>query len=51
VEAKFAEQLEELRRWHVITSGREERILELKHEVNVLLVQTGQPARYPSAET
>lgn len=49
-EAKLAEQLEELRRWHIATSGREERILSLKHEVNELLEQAGQLARYPSAE-
>jgi hypothetical protein len=32
-------------------SGREMRILDLKHEVNELLGQTGQPPRYPSAES
>lgn len=47
---KLAEQLDELRRWHAATSGREERILELKHEVNELLRKSGQPPRYPSAE-
>jgi PAS domain S-box-containing protein len=50
-EAKLAEQLVELRRWHNITSGREGRILDLKHEVNELLAKTGQPPRYPSAES
>lgn len=49
-QAHLAEQLEELRRWHTITSGREGRILELKHEVNELLAQSGQPPRYSSAE-
>jgi PAS domain S-box-containing protein len=50
VEADLAEQLEELRRWYETTQGREARILELKHEVNALLGQAGQPPRYPSAE-
>jgi len=48
-EACVAEQLEELRRWHHATLGREGRILELKAEVNELLARTGQPPRYPSA--
>lgn len=42
-------QLEELRRWHQATLGRESRILELKGEVNALLAQSGQCPRYPSA--
>lgn len=46
----FAEQIEELRRWHDVTLGRETRILELKHEVNELLHEAGRPVRYPSAE-
>jgi hypothetical protein len=44
-------QLDELQRWHTVTLGRENRILELKREVNDLLSQTGQPLRYPSAES
>lgn len=51
IEAKLTEQLEELRRWHDVTSGREGRILDLKHEVNDLLSQTGKHPRYPSAES
>lgn len=50
-ETRLAEQLEELRRWHDVTSGREGRILDLKHEVNELLGHIGQPLRYPSAES
>lgn len=50
-EAQLAEQLDELRRWHEITSDREIRILDIKHEVNELLVQAGQPPRYPSVES
>lgn len=48
-EARMAEQMDELRRWHEATLGREGRILELKREVNELLVQAGQPPRYLSA--
>lgn len=47
--ADLAEQVEELRRWHDATLGREMRILELKSEVNELLKQAGQPPRYSSA--
>ena len=45
-ELKLKEQLEELSRWHAATLGREERILELKAEINNLLVKNGQPPRY-----
>ncbi len=48
-EARIIEQLEELRRWHDATLGREGRILELKNEINPLLTRAGQPPRYPSA--
>ena len=48
-EAAIARQLEELRRWHQATLGREARILELKGEVNELLAASGKPPRYPSA--
>jgi len=48
-ESKVMDQLEELRRWHDITLGRESRILELKRQVNELLEKAGQPIRYPSA--
>lgn len=43
------EQLQELRRWHETTLGREFRILELKNEVNQLLTESGKPPRYESA--
>jgi PAS domain S-box-containing protein len=49
-EAKVKEQLEELRRWHQITMGREERILELKREVNALLSELGKPPLYGSVD-
>jgi PAS domain S-box-containing protein len=49
-EARLAEQLEELRRWHDAMIGRETRVLELKCEVNELLVREGKPPRYISAD-
>ena len=45
-ENALREQLEELQRWHDVTLGREGRVLELKAEVNALLIKAGQPARY-----
>jgi PAS domain S-box-containing protein len=48
-EARLTGQLEELRRWHEATLGREIRVLELKKEVNDLLALAGKPPRYPSA--
>jgi hypothetical protein len=50
-EARLVKQVEELRRWTAATEGREDRVLELKHEVNELLGNAGQPPRYPSAES
>jgi PAS domain S-box-containing protein len=47
---KIKEQIEELRRWHDVTLGREDRILDLKREVNGLLRAAGQAPRYASAE-
>ena len=47
---QLTEQLDELHRWYTATQGREGRILELKHEVNKLLVLTGLSPRSPSAE-
>lgn len=43
-------QLQELQRWYDTTLHREDRILELKREVNALLKSMNQPPRYPSAE-
>lgn len=48
-EEKIHQQLEELRRWHEATLGREERALELKREVNELLRRLNEPPRYASA--
>jgi PAS domain S-box-containing protein len=45
-EARLNEQIEELRRWHAVTLGRETRIIDLKNEVNELLIKAGKPPRY-----
>jgi PAS domain S-box-containing protein len=47
-ELKVQEQLDELRRWHANTLGREMRVIELKEEVNRALIQAGLPPRYQS---
>ena len=49
-EARLKDQLEELRRWQNIIIGRESRVIELKQEVNELLVRSGSPIRYTSFE-
>lgn len=49
-EEKILNQLNELQRWHTAMLDREERTLELKREVNKLLVADGKPFRYASAE-
>jgi PAS domain S-box-containing protein len=49
-ERQLTEQLDELRRWRQATLGREDRILQLKAEVNELLLQQGAPPRYAAAE-
>lgn len=41
-------QLAELKQWHEITLGREDRIGELKREVNELLKTQGKPIKYAS---
>ena len=40
--------INELRRWQHLTLGREGRVLELKREVNALLVRQGEAPRYSS---
>ena len=47
---KMAEQLHELKRWHEVMLDREDRVIELKREVNELLAQTGQQPQYQSIE-
>lgn len=46
VEKQVADQLDELRRWHKVTLGREMHIIELKNEVNDLLTESGKPPKY-----
>jgi DNA-binding NtrC family response regulator len=47
-EKKIRAQLDELIRWQNVMLSREERIQQLKDEVNELLVKQDQPARYRS---
>jgi PAS domain S-box-containing protein len=49
-EAEQARQLDELRRWQVVTLGREGRIAELKREVNGLAARLGMPLPYSTPE-
>ena len=49
-ERQMAQQLDELRRWQTVTLGREERIADLKRDLNALAARLGQPPPYPSAE-
>ena len=49
-EKKVMTQLEELRRWQYVMLEREERIQELKKEVNALCRLQGEEPRYPSQE-
>lgn len=42
-------QLDELRRWQAVMLDREDRILDLKREVNELLARLHEPPRYASA--
>lgn len=51
VEEQNREQLTMLRRWYAVMAHREERVLELKGEVNALLREQDKPIRYGSAET
>jgi PAS domain S-box-containing protein len=46
VEERIRQQMDELQRWHNVTLGREDRILELKLEVNQLLARLGEAPRY-----
>jgi PAS domain S-box-containing protein len=49
-ENRIAEQVKELRRWQDVMLGREDRVQELKREVNELCRRAGEPARYPSQQ-
>ncbi|MHB8521209.1 MAG: PAS domain-containing protein [Limisphaerales bacterium] len=41
-------QLEELRRWQAVMLHREDRVLELKRQINELHLRLGEPTRFPS---
>ncbi|MEX0322957.1 MAG: PAS domain-containing protein [Puniceicoccaceae bacterium] len=45
-ELELNRRMEELQRWHEVTLGREERIQELKDEVNELLNKMGEDEKY-----
>ncbi len=45
-EEKLYEQMSELQTFHRVTLGRENRIIELKHEVNKLLERIGEDRKY-----
>lgn len=47
-EEELKHQLSELQRWHDVTLDREQRVEELKGEVNQLLERLGEPSRYVS---
>ena len=53
VDSRLQAQFDELRRWQAAVLGREERIAELKAEVNTLQIRLGQTPRYerPAAHT
>ena len=48
MQRKLQSQLDELTRWQAVMLGREDRVQELKVEINALLAEHGQPPRYPS---
>jgi PAS domain S-box-containing protein len=48
MEDQLHQQLAELLRWQEVMLGREDRVQQLKSEVNNLLGRLGQPLRYPS---
>jgi PAS domain S-box-containing protein len=49
-EEQIKRQLDELQRWQDVMLGREDRVQELKREVNTLCRRLGEPVRYPSQE-
>ena len=49
-EERVKGQLEELQRWHDVMLDREDRVQELKREVNELCRRLGETTRYPSQD-
>jgi PAS domain S-box-containing protein len=47
-EKKIIKQLNELRSWQNAMFNRENRVLDLKNEINELLIELGKPVRYTS---
>jgi PAS domain S-box-containing protein len=45
-ETALQKKMNELQRFHALTVGRELTMIELKKEINALLVKTGQPEKY-----
>ena len=50
-EARIASQLDELQRWQAVMLDREDRVQELKREINELCRHSGTAIRYPSQAT
>lgn len=50
IERANRQQLDELKRWFALMTQREDRILDLKGEVNELLTELHRPARYESVK-
>ncbi len=50
IEMENAGQLDQLKRWYAVMAHREDRIMELKREVNALLRDEGKAIRYASVE-
>jgi len=50
MQLELQSRLNELTRWQGVILAREERVQELKMEVNQLLTERGEPIRYPSQE-
>ncbi|MFQ5753550.1 MAG: hypothetical protein ACE5HI_16290 [bacterium] len=50
-EEKIWQQHDELKRWHGLMLDREDRVQELKREVNDLRRRMGEPIRYPNQES
>lgn len=51
VEAQVRAQLDEILRWQDVMLGREDRVQELKREVNELCRRLGEPVRYASQDS
>jgi hypothetical protein len=43
------EQMDEMSRFNAVAVGRENRMIELKKEINELCARAGEPKRYPLA--